>query len=426
MFYRKKERVMKKYASYGLGSLAALALAVACDNGTDFSRNSEFYSAEERMMLTASSESIELNGNDLESEVLTFEWTPAREMSEEHQISYVTKLDIEGNNFNSCVRTEEEEDVFSRSYTTEQLQRLLTEKWGKNHTRSTMLQFRVLAKWSGGTRYTMPEVRTVSVAVRPYRPIVFDADKVFLSGTAVPGTTRHAMTRTRENEYQWAALLDLAAGELQMPVEFDGDTNYLCPADGEGSLLDGEAEPVAMKSEPVTWMIPADGRYRVVVDMESKTVTIYSPEKDLQPKVVEWRPNNLSTNPLIRTEVTALWVVGEPAWGGKAINCTQSLADPQILVYDGDAFRGRCKFTLVGPSGVVAEGNSYSISQAYCFTAPLVNGKKVDSAPMSQGVWMPLEGGSDTDHKNTYYNIPSGTNFIIFDLRNMRIRAEKR
>ena len=45
---------------------------------------------------------------------------------------------------------------------------------------------------------------------------------------------------------------------------------------------------------------------------------------------------------------------------------------------------------------------------------------------MSQGVWMPLEGGSDTDHKNTYYNIPSGTNFIIFDLRNMRIRAEKR
>ena len=71
--------------------------------------------------------------------------------------------------------------------------------------------------------------------------------------------------------------------ELEIPVEFEGETNYICPADGEGTLQDGEQENVVMRAEPIAWNIPKDGEYRIVVNMEKKTVTINSPDKPLEP-----------------------------------------------------------------------------------------------------------------------------------------------
>ena len=65
------------------------------------------------------------------------------------------------------MRNDEEEGVFSKSYTTAELQNLLTEKWGQSSNKSATIQFRVIAKWDGGTRWAKPEVRTVSVNVRP-------------------------------------------------------------------------------------------------------------------------------------------------------------------------------------------------------------------------------------------------------------------
>ena len=81
---------------------------------------------------------------------------------------------------------------------------------------------------------------------------------------------------------QYAFLGDLRQGELEIPVEFEGETNYICPADGEGTLQDGELENVVMRAEPITWNIPKDGEYRIVVNMEKKTVKINSPDKPLE------------------------------------------------------------------------------------------------------------------------------------------------
>ena len=232
-----------------------MAVVICLSACNDDDKNNNQSDAVECLELTASTTDIELDGDRLDDVVLTFEWTPAREMPEEYMISYVTKIDIEGSNFNSCVRNDEEEGVFSKSYTTAELQNLLTEKWGQSSNKSATIQFRVIAKWDGGTRWVKPEVRTVSVNVRPYKPIVFDADRVYLDGTAMTGG-RITMSKTVENEYQYAFLGDLKQGELEIPVEFEGETNYICPADGEGTLQDGEAENVMMKAEPIAWNIP--------------------------------------------------------------------------------------------------------------------------------------------------------------------------
>lgn len=128
-----------------------MAAAICLSACNDDDKNNNQSDAVECLELTASTTDIELDGDRLDDVVLTFEWTPAREMPEEYMISYVTKIDIEGSNFNSCVRNDEEEGVFSKSYTTAELQNLLTEKWGQSSNKSATIQFRVIAKWDGGT-----------------------------------------------------------------------------------------------------------------------------------------------------------------------------------------------------------------------------------------------------------------------------------
>lgn len=394
--------------------MAAVICLSACN---DDDKNNNQSDAVECLELTASTTDIELDGDRLDDVVLTFEWTPAREMPEEYMISYVTKIDIEGSNFNSCVRNDEEEGVFSKSYTTAELQNLLTEKWGQSSNKSATIQFRVIAKWDGGTRWAKPEVRTVSVNVRPYKPIVFDADRVYLDGTAMTGG-RITVSKTVENEYQYAFLGDLKQGELEIPVEFEGETNYICPADGEGTLQDGEAENVMMKAEPIAWNIPKDGEYRIVVNMEKKTVTIYSPDKKLEPVVVKWM--DVATPPEEHTTVvTNLWMYGDGTGWGWWTGFTPSLADPQVLVYSGSAIKGAkgVKF--------VVDGGTYR-NNAWAYSCKPIDDQTAGSASLALGVTGELYGGSSRGQRNSYYNLPVGANFIVLDLRNMTIRAEKR
>ena len=62
----------------------------------------------ETMELTVSATDIELDRDRPNDVALSFDWTPAREMPEDYVISYVTKIDIEGHEFESCVRVDED------------------------------------------------------------------------------------------------------------------------------------------------------------------------------------------------------------------------------------------------------------------------------------------------------------------------------
>ena len=112
----------------------------------------------------------------------------------------------------------------------------------------------------------MPEVRTVEVTVTPIKVDVFDADKVSLSGTAISSVTEIEKTVENANLYAWYGALSI--GELQIPVELEGQTYYIVPSDGSGTLKDGELVDVKMTETPVSWNIPAAGNYRLLIDME--------------------------------------------------------------------------------------------------------------------------------------------------------------
>lgn len=374
---------------------------------------------EEGLNLEASAQDIALDENNLTKDVITFTWTEARAVAGEHIISYTTKLDVVGNNFGSStvIMAYEDEGIFSKSFTSEQLQNWANEKWNLPNNKPYTLEFRVVAQWEGGATFEAPEVRTVRVNVQPIRTVVFDADKVFLDGSAVPGMSTVEMTKTLENENQYAFLVDLQAGELQIPVEFEGETNYISPVDGDEALKDGESVGIKMQENPFSWNIETAGKYRVVVNMQKATVTIYSPATALTPKTVNWTGDGGTA---MTTEITDLWLHGAiNSWGTPVkMNCTVSLADPQVLVYTGGRV-GKTKFIVYG-------GSDNNKNLAYTFTCPLTDANLRQDQTLVLGKLSGLSGGFSGEHRNSYYTIPAGTNFLVLDLRNMTILAEKR
>ncbi|MBE9598570.1 SusE domain-containing protein [Pedobacter sp. MC2016-24] len=373
---------------------------------------------QEKMELKVSSANIALDENNPAKDILTFNWAPARAQSDDHMVSYTTKLDVVGNNFGSstAIMTYEDDGVFSKSFTSEQLQNWANQKWGIPANKAFTLEFRIVAEWAGGATFEAPEVRTIRVTVQPIKTVVFEADKVFVDGTAVPGPNGIEMPKTLENLNQYAFVLDLEPGELQIPVEFNGKKNYIAAADANTLLKDGTAVDVKMRETPFSWKIETAGKYRVVVNMQKATATIYSAAQDLTPKSVVWTNNGLVTT----TEVTDLWLHGVINGYGAPVkmNCTVSLADPQVLVYTG-ARVGKTKFILFG-------GPITNKDLAYAFSCPLTATGALQELTLVLGKVAELSGGTTSAQRNSYYTIPAGTNVLVLDLRNMTILAEKR
>lgn len=344
---------------YILGFTAGLLSLAACNKGGFPGPDRSLYDVVETMTLEASSTEIVLDAEALDEVALTLNWTPAREMSDDYIVTYVTYLDIEGNDFSNAVRQVEDDGVFCKEYTTSQLQTLLTEKWNKNYSRAVSMEFKVIAKWDGGEKYVMPEVRTTSFSVRPYRPLTFDADRIYLSGDAVTGTTKKAIGKTPENEYIYAEEVYLKPGKLTIPIEYQGITSYICPAEGDINIPDADqvdGKPAGTEAYPATvkelkegvelpsWNIPAEGYWRVIIDIENKTVKFFSPKNRLEPLTVEFAYEDkdpaywILTKTLLAGNYYINSMTGWDSWKGKAYPFQASKVDPQIIFWQGSTF----------------------------------------------------------------------------------------
>ncbi|WP_437918172.1 SusE domain-containing protein [Sphingobacterium sp. LRF_L2] len=390
---------------YSLLSMCLIALCFqSCDKGV-----LDIDKVQEHLDVQASSSEIVLDGENLKDDIITFNWEEARAMSDDYIVSYTTKLDVVGNNFGSSttILSYEDDGVFSRSFTSEQIQNWANEKWKLPVNQPFTLQFRVVAQWEGGPTFEAPEVRTITVQVQPIKTVVFEANNVFLGGSAVPGMTRVEINKTLENESQYAYFLDLEAGDLEIPVEFNGATNYICPTSLDGSLEDSVAVAVNMLENPIPWKIEKAGKYRIVVNMQKATVTIYSPDKALNPAVVQWTLDGIMQT----TTVNDIWEYGEPTgWAWREGNWKQSAADPQLFVYTGPALNGRTKFGV------------YPINQSYVYTG----NNTASNTSVSHGTTYDLIGGYAANERNAYFSLPSGTNFIVLDIRNKTMLANKK
>ena len=437
--------------------LSLLCLA-ACQQPVNYlEQGQNFFKAEEKMQLTASSTKIELDREKLDEVALTFEWTSAREMPDDYIPTYITKIDINGNNFNTCVRTVEDDGVFSKSFTNAQLQSYILDKWGKSYVRPVTIQFGVLCKWDGGDQYVMPEVRTLTVEVKPFRPLTFDVDKLYLSGDAVLGATRIQMKPTPENEFRYAAHVPLKAGLLTLPVVYDGATSYIAPADLDGSvIMDAEDEPVTMRPDATGWTIPSDGTYRIVVNIQNKTVRIYSPATDLKPKTFKGHFGPVGTynedveftlDPAGNANGTP-WLFGfkgdnmdGSGWLTKEVRFELSEADPQLLVYSGADVKGDKCIALI--NWLTSDGNPYTNYDSAFYIVPRKN--EIGTYQVNKNTWYDIAYGFLRDPDlmvdgvaiganlrgikflfRNDQNVSTPVNFIMIDLRNDKIYFDKK
>ena len=358
-----------------LFAVAGLISLAACDKGGFQGPDRSMYDVVETMTLEASAQDVVLDAEEVDKVALTFTWTPAREMPDDYLVTYVTFLDVEGNDFSNAVRQVVDDGVFTKEYTTQELQNLLVERWNKNYSRAVNMQFKVIAKWEGGEKYVMPEVRTIDFSVRPFRPLTFDADRIFLSGDAMTGTTRKPMGKTPESDYIYAEEVYLRAGEMTIPIEYQGMTSYICPADGSVEVPDNDqvdSKPAGTQYNAVVkelkadatlpaWKIPVEGYWRVIIDIENKTVKFFSPKNRLEPLTVEfaYEGRNPASWILTKTLLAGNYylnsMTGWDSWKGKAFPFVVSKVDPMILIWSGASFNmtdALCVKVAQGPAEV--------------------------------------------------------------------------
>lgn len=414
---------------------AALLLATSC---TYDPYDTDFDPVRETMTLQCETPEVQIDENNLTADALIFTWTGARPMSDDYMSMYKAELDVLGNSFGSKTvitsgvgfdyRYDEEAGIYSATFTHEQLNNWYNERWALPVNKNFTVEFRVIAQWSGGPEFEMPEVRKVSAVVTPVHVEIFSCDEMAVGGNAIASSEPINRTFENDNVFAWKGYL--TPGELEIPILFDGMTYYLHNEDGSTGIADGEAMPVIMNETKGGWTVPAAGEYRIVINMVDRMATIYSEATDLQPLVVTFRPNGVETNPEVTLTVTDLWAYGGgTGWGVWKLNLIQSLADPQIFIFDGSSndrktLGGDMKF-CISNSFQDENGTSYNQNNSYCFTNVLTEDGKRQNLSAELNKVFELNGSSDGETRNSYMKVPAGSNLIIFDLRNKTFLAKK-
>lgn len=542
-------------------------LAVACQEEPDDSY-SRFNS---QIELSVSSESVVLNEDTPDEVALTVSWNPAYDYGSDFLTTYEFKTYLVGGSV-SEISEYEDAGNFERSWTHKELQDLLVGTFGQLTSTTRTLRFTISASFEG-PYIVIPDEDVITVSVKTYGDKQFDADRVFLSGSAVgdedveltassdgiyvwngalsagkfnfpviyedennvivpesladtpvgdgsmgasvvgqdetgasagwtvseaadyrvtlnfstrsvtvmnaedilefekiyvDGTATDALeetalelTQTLENENLYAWRGELSEGALYLPLEFNGARAMSIVPNGEShDLSDGQTVSFSSASSSATenryWQIPSAGTYRIVVNTELRTITIYSPNTDLQPKYTSSGWNGEASgygNPASAVAVECLWMYGTfynrlASDSGLQTGffydyrCMQSLADPQKFVYSGDALprntgsdyfgatsTGSVVF-YIGPvepyEGEYGTVQPWNNSYAFGSTADASRAQsRCGYVDATLGVPETLVEGQ-SDNRYAYFNIPEGCNNVVVDLRNMTVTFNQR
>lgn len=281
------------------------------------------------------------------------------------------------------------------------------------------------------------EAKTVKIV--PAGSII-ELDKLYLSGSAVGGDDIE-IERTLENDFLYAWKGNLKAGKLYMPLLFNEAkaVSFVPKNKADHDIHDGqphEFNQVSTESGTGSayWEIPADGTYRIVVDLDERTVKIYSSATDMKNTVVSYNNTVAGINPFTQ-EVTELWI-----WGGfnasahddglkagfQSKYCMkQSLADPNVFVYHGEALPRSAstddwsKATATGALNFLVsniENNVY----AFGSTADAERNKKRGYLEVHNGETLQLVAGQ-SHNRYAYFCVPANCNFVVVDIKKLTV-----
>lgn len=279
---------------------------------------------------------------------------------------------------------------------------------------------------------------------------VVEADQIFMAGTAI-GSEQVEIKQTLENEQLYAWRGELKAGNLYLPLTFEGEQSMaIVPQNTDNhDIEDGQTASFGQvaidKVATRYWTIPADGTYRIVVNKEEKAITIYSAATDLQPLTVSFNNTELKINPWSQT-INVLHMYGgfnsfaydagideETGKSNKycqvKYNLIQSLANPKVFVYKGDEIIrneyadnygkknvGWMNFSTLryANNGWFVGSTADAIRNKYNGYTEAVLGK-TENAVVGQ-----------SNNRYAYFLIPEGCNFVVVDLEKNTVLFDKK
>lgn len=290
-------------------------------------------------------------------------------------------------------------------------------------------------------------LRTQTVRIVSATSLV-SVDKLFMAGSAV-GSENIEMTTCLEQEGLYAWKGELKAGTLYMPFELEGNADMALVSNGIQDITDGISmifgQVATSAAGNKAWRISAAGTYRVVADIENKSVTIYSAATDLKNTSVSYNNTVAGINPFTQ-EVTELWM-----WGGfnkaahdsglfagfqEKYKLTQSIANPNVFVYKGDVLPRESMVDENNKTGdnagkAVQAYVNFKVSSinynvyAYGSTAAAKRNSYSGYVTPSLGEKSGLVGGQG-DNRYAYFVIPEGCNFVCVDIKNMTVVFDKK
>ena len=228
-------------------------------------------------------------------------------------------------------------------------------------------------------------------------------ESLSISGAAAGGEAI-AMSRTLENEAVYAWRGELQNGELFLSV--NGTEAYLAVTNPD---FKGTASEYEIAFEGDSWNVPETGVYRIVVDTETRNVTVYSAEYDIKPKTVIFKRTSGEADDNCTVDIEALYIFGTNKYydgsrpAGEPYVLVQSLANPRLFVYKGDELQqDDIKFCAT---------DNWNNEYAFGAGDQGSGGNNFDVSVNLGDKFSPIYGGQG-NNRYTFFTIPEGTNYI--------------
>ena len=274
----------------------------------------------------------------------------------------------------------------------------------------------------------------------------FKAGYVYATSVAYDAV---ALTQTVEDANVYAALQELKVGEVNFTASIDGTTYYLCPEDG--TFKDGEAIAVTLsETADNCWTFPAADTYRIVYNKLDNKVTIYSSTNEFNiPATVRFNYAYSSDRVLSRKIISGDYYLylnnGDDKWKANiALKFNASLADPQILVWQGSRSIPQISYKEDGITysnggfnvkvgrllshfiyeDKGSKGDDPKVDSEVNFTSRVAafSPGREDNKELQLGSWMEMS--TDVSNKKWYPMERTTITKIVIDIRNSRILVE--
>ena len=313
-------KTMHLYRSLGVVAVGIMSmLATSCEEDIDntASRN------QSEIELAPSGEYIKLDESKPNETALTLKWSTAHDFGEDYITTYKYEMQLIGSEATN-IKEFDDDGEFLRSYTNEEMQKILVDHFGLTTSTIGEVLFTVTANFEG-PRLMVPDIATATLKIKTYGPKQYKADNLYAGGTAV-GDEPMKMTLKDETNRIYSYEGTLVAGKINFPVDYADELNAIGPETADAPITTSEMKGVISdRTEANSWVIPSAATYRVTVNMSKQTV-----------KIVE-------AGAVV--EADQIFLAGS-AVGEEQIEMAQALENDQIYAWRGELKAGNLYIPL--------------------------------------------------------------------------------